>query len=146
MRNGIKKRGVKRKKGFVLDSFALLSFFQAEKGAAEVMRILEQAGAGRAVACLSAINLGEIFYITWRRLGKEIAQEMLDDIKRLPVRVEEASLERILAAAEIRAEFPLSYADTFAVALGMELGTPVVTGDREFMAVESLIRIIWLDK
>ena len=137
---------MKRKKGFVLDSYAMLSFFQAEKGADEVIRLLEQAAAGRAAACLSAVNLGEIFYITWRRLGREIAEEMVDDIKRLPVRVEEASLERILAAAEIKAEFPLSYADTFAAALGMELGMPVVTGDRQFMAVESLIRIIWLDK
>jgi len=71
---------------------------------------------------------------------------MLDDIKELPVRVEEASPARILAAAEIKADFPLSYADAFAVALGVELGMPVVTGDREFIAAQSLVRIIQLNK
>ena len=136
---------MKRRKGFVLDSFAVISFFQAEKGSEKVKDILELAMANKVVACLSAINLGEIYYITTRRLGSNVAEELLDDIKRLPIRIEDASIERILDAGRIKAEYPLSYADAFAVSLGKELGMPVVTGDPEFKTLESLIKIIWLD-
>jgi len=137
---------VKRKKGFVLDSFALLSFFQAETGSEKVRNILEMARSHKVQTCLSAINFGEIYYIVARNLGFDVAEEMLADIKRLPVRIENASTERILDASRIKAEYPLSYAGAFAVALGKELVMPVVTGDPEFKAVESLIEIIWLNK
>ena len=137
---------MKRKNRFVLDSFAVVSFFQAEKGSDKVKEILEQALFGKMAVYLSAINLGEIFYITARRLGDSHAEEMLDDIKRLPIMVENASMERILEASRIKARYPLSYADAFAVSLGLELKIPVVTGDPEFRVVESLVKILWLKR
>ena len=129
----------------MLDSFAVLSFFQAEEGSEKVQGILELAMANRVMACLSAINLGEIYCITTRKLGRDVAEELLDDIGRLPIRIEDVSLERILDASRIKAEYPLAYADAFAVSLGKELGMPIVTGDPEFKAVESLVEIVWLD-
>lgn len=47
---------------FVLDSFALLRFFQKESGYAPVKAILEDAQVGRACAMLDVINMGEVIY------------------------------------------------------------------------------------
>ena len=47
-------------------------------------------------------------------------------------------------AAEIKAEYPVAYADAFCVALAKRVQGCVVTGDPEFKSVESLIAIEWL--
>ena len=138
------KGNVKKKKGYVLDSFAVLSFFQAESGSARVKEILEEALNGNIVARLSSINLGEIFYISARGLGENKAEKILKDIGRLPVKIEGATDKRIMAAARLKAHYPISYADAFAVSLAMEFGASIVTGDPEFKKIEHLIEIDWL--
>ena len=135
---------MKKKKGYVLDSFAVLSFFQAERGSARVKEILEKALNGEIVTRLSAINLGEIFYISARRLGENKAEKMLQDIRRLSVKIEGATDKRIMAAARLKARYPISYADGFTVSLAMEFGDSIVTGDPEFKKIEHLVEIIWL--
>ncbi len=70
----------------------------------------------------------------WNKLLKAI--EPLIDVDR----------SLTLAAAHIKAQFPLAYADTFAVALGRQENARVVTGDPEFEAVESLVAIEWLPR
>ena len=133
-----------RKPKYVLDSFALLAYLQAEKGGQIVKGHLEQARKGEILASLSQINLGEILYIAGRRLGAEKAKEIFNDLIRLPIRLEGVTLERILAAAEIKSHYTVSYADAFAVALSQELSAKLVTGDPEFKQVESIIDISWI--
>jgi len=137
---------VKKKKGYVLDSFAILSFFQKESGATKVKEILEEALNGNIVTRLSAINLGEIFYISARKLGETKAEEMLDDIRRLPIKIEGSTEKRILEAARVKALYPISYADAFSVSLAMEYDIPLVTGDPEFKKIAHLVEIVWLPK
>ena len=50
----------------------------------------------------------------------------------------------IFQAAELKARFAMSYADTFAVASAMEHNATLVTGDPEFRQVEQLIKILWI--
>ncbi|MFO7859990.1 MAG: type II toxin-antitoxin system VapC family toxin [Desulfosalsimonas sp.] len=133
-----------KKKKFILDSYALLAFFQAEQGGEVVRDIFKKAQAGEAVPLLSVINLGEIYYIVSRKLGMETGQAVLEDISKLPVDLIEAGTARVLAAAEIKAQHPLSYADAFAVAAAMEFSATIVTGDPEFKAVESYSSVLWL--
>lgn len=66
------------------------------------------------------------------------------DIRRLPILLSGVNEQRVLAAAHIKAHYPLSYADALAVALAQELDARVVTGDSEFKAVESLVPVLWL--
>ena len=133
-----------RKPIYVLDSFAILAYFQAEPGGTKVKNLLQQAKAGDAVAPMSLINLGEVIYITGRKLGNDRAKEILDDIKLLPIQLAEVTLERVLAAAQIKTRYPISYADAFAVALAQELNAAIVTGDPEFEQVESIVTLFWL--
>ena len=133
-----------KKPVFVLDSFALLAYFQAEPAALEVKEILKQARNEDAVVLLSLINLGEIIYTVERKLGRDISRETLQDVLTLPIKMTEITIDRVLSAAHIKANFPISYADAFAVALAQEMAATVVTGDPEFKRVESLINVLWL--
>ncbi len=93
---------------------------------------------------LSLINLGEIVYIVGRRLGDEAAEETLRDILRLPIQLGDVSMERVLAAAHVKAHHAISYADSFAVSLADELSATVVTGDPEFKKVKDVVPVMWV--
>ena len=133
-----------KKPVFVLDSFALLAYFQAEPAALEVKEILRQARNEDALVLLSLINLGEIIYTVERKLGRDISRETLQDVLTLPISVTEITMDRVLSAAHIKANFPISYADAFTVALAQEMAATVITGDPEFKRVESLVDVLWL--
>lgn len=129
---------------YVLDSYALLAYFNSEPGGDRIVSLLITAQAGEADLFASLINLGEIFYLTYRRVGVTEAQEMLRTLRGLPIELCEASESRILAAAEMKALHPISYADAFAAALTIELDAQLVTGDPEFKALEPELRVMWV--
>jgi len=94
----------------------------------------------------SLINLGEVVYLIERRNGVARAQEILILLQHEPIDFVEADRASILAAAHIKANYPLSYADAFVVAAAQACSGTVLTGDREFQAVENLVSVEWLPK
>lgn len=62
------------KSGYVLDSFALLAYLNAEPGEARVVEVLKQAQDGKCRTLLCTINLGEVLYMVERRRGLPQAQ------------------------------------------------------------------------
>ena len=131
---------------YVLDSFALLALLNDEPGAARVEDLLRQAEAGEAELSLSVINLGELAYIIERRWGPEKLRAILAYIEETKIQLAAADKSRVLAAAHIKAQNALSYADAFAATLTQELNATLLTGDPEFEAVSSQITIEWLAK
>ncbi len=129
---------------YVLDSFALLAHLGDEAGATRVRAVLRAARLDRAEVFLSAINLGELVYITERERGLVEAQMALNAVEQLPVQILEATRERVLAAAHLKATHALSYADAFVVAAAQEMGATILTGDPEFRTVEALVPVEWL--
>jgi len=131
---------------FVLDTFALIAHFEAEPGGEKVSQLLIDAGNGEITIAMSLINVGEIFYIITRQQGISKAEIMLDDLRAFPITFYEATENRILAAARLKAEYPISYADAFAASLAQELGASLVTGDPEFKTIKEKLSLFWLDK
>jgi ribonuclease VapC len=131
---------------YVLDSFAILAFLQDESGAEHLQQVFKRIQLGKAKAFLSMINLGEVIYLVERQRGLLAAQNTLATIEALPLEFLPATRERVLAAAHIKAHFPMSYADTFAIAAAQECGATVLTGDPEYQAVEKNVPIEWLDR
>lgn len=131
---------------FVLDTFALMAHFSAETGGEKVKDLLIQAEDGKILLAMSLINMGELAYIIGREQGKEKALDALDDLRSFPITFYEASEERILAAAWLKAEYSISYADAFAASLAQELGASLVTGDPEFKAIKEKLSLFWLDR
>lgn len=129
---------------YILHSYALLAYFQAEPTGVKVRNLLKEASIGHVTAFLSVISLGEIYYIIARNRGEEKARAITEDISRLPVGLVAVTTERVLAAAHVKAHHPVSYADAFVVATAGEFSATIVTGDPEFKETESRAAIRWL--
>jgi predicted nucleic acid-binding protein len=100
----------------VLDAWALLALvFGEEPAASTVKEIFEKERASRSHVHMSWVNLGEVYYMLGRKKGTNTADEILKDIQMLPLTLHVPSKADILAAARIKANHRLSYADAFAV-------------------------------
>jgi ribonuclease VapC len=133
-------------KNYVLDSYAVLAYFQDEAGAAEVEGLLAKAATGEIALFLSAVNLGEAAYIVSRKAGPDKRDLFLLAVDALPLRVINADKQLALTAAEFKADLPIAFADCFALALAKLLGGTVVTGDPEFEKAERLVPVFWLPR
>jgi predicted nucleic acid-binding protein len=128
---------------FVLDSFAVLAHLQGE--GKRVLSLLEQAQCGECRLLFSLINLGEVIYLVERRRGLPAAQAVLAALDELPVEVLPADREAVLAAAHLKAQFPIAYSDAFAASAAQTHQATLVTGDQEFERLAQHINIEWLE-
>jgi ribonuclease VapC len=130
----------------VLDSFALVSLFHREPGWQVVQRALYDQDKARTRAFLNWINWGEFYYIIKRRVGAVKTTDALRLLEQLPIELFPVDQPLVRAAAEIKSEHALSYADAFCIATAQHLNATVLTNDAEFESVENLIKIRWLTK
>lgn len=130
----------------VLDSWALIAFFEDEPAAAEVEKLLQQAADEKHKLLMSAVNWGEVYYNTMREVSQTAAEQIAQQIAALPIEVIGVNddLALVRQAAIFKAMHKLSYADCFAAALAKQKNAELVTGDPEFKAVEKEIKIQWL--
>lgn len=130
----------------VLDSWALIAFFEDEPAADEVEKLLQQAADEKHRLLMSVVNWGEVYYSTMRAVSQEAAEQKAQDIAALPIDIIGVSEDLALArqAAIFKATHPMSYADCFAAALAKQKNADLVTGDPEFEAVENDVKIHWL--
>jgi ribonuclease VapC len=131
-------------KNILFDSFAILKYYQDETGAEKVENLLRSAQRDLLKAFMIEINLGEVYYLTIRRIGLEPAKENLERLLNLPIIIISPSSELIMRAAEIKAQYAISYADCFAVATAEQLSASIITGDPEFKKVEHLVSVDWI--
>lgn len=128
----------------VLDSWALMAFFEDEPAAEAVEKILEQAAAEKHKLLISVVNWGEVYYNTAREVSAAAAEQKLREIATMPIEVVGADLPLTKLAAHYKATKRMSYADCFGVALAKFRNAELVTGDPEFKEVEKEIKIHWL--
>jgi predicted nucleic acid-binding protein len=127
---------------YVLDAWALLALLQGEEPAAShVGRLLRAGERQEATLLLSMINLGEVYYRTGRRTNRAAAADALMDIRRLSLTIVPVSDDLVLAAADFKMEYAISYADAFAVALADRTGAILVSGDPELDLLGNRIQI-----
>ncbi len=129
---------------FIFDSHALLKFFQKEKGYEKVVHLLEEIRKTGPAKYINAINLGEIIYSTKKEFGDQKKLEVLANIERLNFTILPIPNNLIFQAAEYKAQYAISYADSFALASAVEHKATLVTGDPEFKKVEHLVDIVWI--
>jgi ribonuclease VapC len=112
----------------VLDSWAVLRFLEDEGLAARAVGELLDRGK----PLMSWVNLGEVHYVLRRHHGEDEAVRTTRDLRdvvdaRLP------DERGVLAAARIKADHPLAYADAFAAALAVAHDATLWTGDPELL-------------
>ena len=131
---------------YVLDSYALLAYLEAEPGSDRVRKLLETAKEGKCRLYMCVVNLGEVMYIVERERGLSRAQETLARIDELPIEIMNVERTLTLAAAHLKMDCPIAYADCFAAALSQVKNASLVTGDPEFRKIKAdcNVRIEWL--
>ncbi len=129
----------------VLDSFALVCFFHKEPGWDKVKEVFYGLSSSDQKALLSAINWGEFYYTLKRRVGKDKAEEALALLEQLPITIITVDNELVKEAAEIKSDYPVSYADAFCIALAQRSNCQIHTNDPEFKSVEHLVTVTWLE-
>ena len=130
----------------VLDSWALIAFFEDEPGAEKVEKLLAQATVDKQRLLLSVVNWGEVYYNTMRGVSQEAAEKNARNIAALPIEIVGVGDDLALArqAAVFKAAHRMAYADCFAAALAKTKNAELLTGDPEFKSLEKEIKIVWL--
>jgi ribonuclease VapC len=131
---------------YVLDSFAFIAYLEDEPAAQRIQKILKDAEENKCKVYISIINLGEILYSVERNNGLAKTHETLALIQSLPIEILPADNQTVLAAAHIKANHPISYADAFVVVAAQKINGTIMTGDSEFEEVTKLAKIEWLKK
>ena len=121
---------------FVLDSYALLAFFRDEPGADAVEKLLNEAAEDKHELYITSVNAGEIYYMSYKKDSSTKASQVWEAMKKFPLHFVAADMELSFAAAKIKANHKLSYADAFAAAFTISKKATLMTGDNEF---ESLV-------
>jgi len=130
----------------VLDSWALVAFFEDEPAAEQVEELLLRAAQQNVRLYLSALNWAEVYYNTMREVSQMAADARAAELATLPVEIVGVADDLKLArqAAQFKARFRISLADAFAAALAKEKKAELVTGDPEFRTMDGQIKILWL--
>lgn len=128
----------------ILDAFAILAFFHDEPGAQMVEDMILQAQDGIVELAMCVVNLGEVYYSISRASSPDEAEDYVQRIQSMPIEIVDANWELTRLAAQFKTSGNISYADCYTAALAELRKGQVVTGDREFRALETVIKIIWL--
>ncbi len=130
----------------VVDSWALIAFFEDEPAADRVEELIHRASLDRHKLLMSVINWGEIYYNTMRETSQSDAESRIKEIASLPIEIVGISddLKMMRQAAIYKATYRIAYADAFAAALAKERRAELVTGDPQFRPLEKEIKINWL--
>lgn len=129
---------------YIMDAFALMAYLNGEPGAQRVQEILADGEKSKCHIYMSIVNLGEVLYNLERNYGLGRAQDALAVIQSLSIEVLPADDQTVFAAAHIKANYPVSYADAFVVVAAQKLNGIVMTGDPEFQDVAELAKVEWL--
>ena len=131
------------KAGHVFDSWAILAYAYNEPAADDVENLLVESTRLKN-AWISSINLGEVWYSLARRKSRDIAEQQLALLAQIGLERVDVDWPMVLQAADYKSRHKISYADAFAAALAKQRNAELVTGDHEFRALDSEIKIHWV--
>jgi predicted nucleic acid-binding protein len=130
----------KEVRSYVLDTSAVLAFWNDEEGADEVEEILRGAP-DRTEVYFSFMTLMEGKYRLWRLGGKELAQEFHRMVDNLPISKVDLTDSMLDLAAEVKATERVSVADSWIIATALQMGATLVHKDPEFEQVNDRLSL-----
>jgi predicted nucleic acid-binding protein len=134
-----------KSKAYILDSWSILAFLEDEPAGEAVANLLADAHENNIPLLMATVNAGEVWYILAREISDAAADQSIKDMRELGIQFQDADWNLAKQAAQFKAAKKMSFADCFAAALAVHYkGSALVTGDKEFKAVEDSIKIHWL--
>lgn len=134
----------RKPKAFVLDSWAVLAYLQAETAGQKIADLIADALEQGIPLLMSVVNVGEVWYIFAREISEAEADKAVESLRHLGIEFVDVDWKLARQAAAYKANRKMSYADCFAAALAKEHKAELVTGDKEFKQVESEVQIRWV--
>ncbi len=134
----------RKPRAIVLDSWAIMAYFEDEPAAEKVADIIAQAHEEETPLFMSVVNAGEVWYILARRTSESEANRGIQELRQLGIGFVDADWDLTHEAAGFKSKHKMSYADCFAAALAKQKKALLLTGDPEFKQVESHVTINWL--
>jgi ribonuclease VapC len=128
----------------VLDASAMLAMFFGQPGMEQMRDLFHKASEADRPVYISAVNWAEVLYKVERKQGKTGLETARQFERTTPLEAVPVDRELAEAAALLKNEHHLGLADAFAAALAMHKKAELVAGDKEFKAVEAIIKINWL--
>lgn len=88
---------------------------------------------------MHSVNLGEVYYYSFRTSGKEKADELFEDILKLPIHIIwTLDFPFIQIVGTYKTSYRISYADSFVLALAEQKEAIIISTDHhEFDIIES---------
>ncbi len=124
-----------KKKLFLLDTSAILSFLEDESGANRVETILKKHN-----AVIPFVVYLEVFYITCRENGEEVAEKRYVMLKKLDVEYIDCLPEPVLLkAGQFKSRFKLSLADSIIAAFACVRKAILVHKDPDFELLNGIV-------
>jgi predicted nucleic acid-binding protein len=121
-----------------------MALVMGEGAAGEVENLIHSSARSRSELWMTTVNLGEVWYSVARKKSPAAADDALELVALAGIRIAAADWALTYQAAQYKSRYRISYADAFAAALAHGRGIELVTGDPEFKAIESEIKIHWL--
>jgi len=119
---------------YVLDACALLALLRDEDGADVVADIIKAAASGKAEVSIHKANLLEVYYDIYRSVNKEIADDVMEEVKTNPITVISDISDSIFEeAGRLKASYSVSFADIFALATASVAHATLLTSDHHEM-------------
>lgn len=128
----------------ILDSSALIAYFEKESGYEEIAALFSDSLAKQRPLLMSSINWGEVYYFLIREHGLKIAEEILSLIDTFPIELTIPDLQLTKQASVYKATRKLPYVDCFAAALAKLHNGELITRDHDFKVLQDEIKIRWL--
>ncbi|MGA3130091.1 MAG: PIN domain-containing protein [Terracidiphilus sp.] len=130
---------------YVLDSSAVLRYFDDGAGADRVEEVLSVCASRKAYLTISALQWGEIAGKLRKRFGEADEIRFLDSLLPSEATIVSATADRAVHAAALKVDRNIAYADAFALELAIDSPDHVLlTADYGFKAVDDLARIEFL--
>ena len=134
----------RKPKAFVLDSWAVLAYLQAETAGQKIANLIADTLEQGVPLLISVVNVGEVWYIFAREISEAEADKAVESLRHLGIEFVDVDWKLARQAAAYKANRKMSYADCFAAALAKEHKAELITGDKEFKQVESEVQIRWV--
>lgn len=134
----------RRPKAVVLDSWPIMAYLEDEPSGQKIADMIADARDSGTPIMMTVINFGEVWYIIARRTSEADADQTTLEIRQLGIDVVDADWDLTRQAAYYKSKHRMSYADCFAAALAKREKAQLVTGDKEFTAVERELSVVWV--
>ena len=127
----------------VFDAYAIIAWLQGEPGKEFVERLITRVLQGDLWGGICVVNLGEVYYNIVRKHGEATAIDCLRLLRGLEWEMIPAENDVVWAAARLKAQYPISYADAFALACAIQHQADLVTDDPELRLADHGVKVRW---